>query len=274
MSCSPFDLRDYYLQELSDPQRRQVEAHVKDCPACREELDQLRLTQAALFSLREEEIPQRIAFVSDAVFEPSPAKRWWTAFWGSPGRLGFAGAALLSATILFATLSNVRPGAGGIGNAELSAATTITVGGLNNNAGTITIDGNNANQATLNVTSVAGSGTTGALSGEVHLSGNGLLEFASGQITSSAVGAEVSLDGPEARIATASIGTTSNSALTMLASSYGILELEDGAKLTTTVDFSNGGSLQLDRFDGNDRHYDCRGKAPRHDSRHLSSIAG
>jgi hypothetical protein len=29
MSCSPFDLRDYYLKELTDPQQRQVEAHVR-----------------------------------------------------------------------------------------------------------------------------------------------------------------------------------------------------------------------------------------------------
>ncbi len=96
MSCSPFDLRDYFLKELSDPQQRQVEAHVKDCPACRQELEQLQLTQTALFSLRDEEIPQRIAFVSDPVFEPSSAQRWWAAFWGSPARLGFAGAAMLS----------------------------------------------------------------------------------------------------------------------------------------------------------------------------------
>ena len=76
MSCSPFDLRDYFLQELTDPQQRQVEAHVKTCQACREELDRLRLTEAALFSLRDEEIPQRIAFVSDKIFEPSPWRRW------------------------------------------------------------------------------------------------------------------------------------------------------------------------------------------------------
>jgi anti-sigma factor RsiW len=105
MSCSPFDLRDYYLQELTDPQQRQVESHVKDCPACREELQQLRLTEAALFSLRDEEIPQRIGFVSDPVFEPSRARRWWIAFWGSGARLGFAGAAMLSAALLFSTVT-------------------------------------------------------------------------------------------------------------------------------------------------------------------------
>jgi anti-sigma factor RsiW len=111
MSCSPFDLRDYYLKELTDPQQRQVESHVKDCPACREELEQLRLTQTALFSLRDEEIPQRIAFVSDPVFEPTRARRWWNAFWGSGARLGFAGATMLSAALLFSALTRT-PGAG------------------------------------------------------------------------------------------------------------------------------------------------------------------
>ena len=119
MSCSPFDLRDYYLKELTDPQQRQVEAHVKDCSACRAEMDRLRLTQAALFSLRDEEIPQRIAFVSDPVFEPSRAQRWWAAFWGSSARLGFAGAAMLSAALLFSALTRT---AGTPPNAGLSPA--------------------------------------------------------------------------------------------------------------------------------------------------------
>ena len=39
-----------------------MEAHVNHCPPCREELERLQLTEAALFSLRDEEIPQRIAF--------------------------------------------------------------------------------------------------------------------------------------------------------------------------------------------------------------------
>src|SRR5579872_3752510 len=100
MSCSPFDLRDYFLQELSDPQQRQVEAHVKVCAQCTDELDRLRITEAALFSVRDEEIPQRIAFVSDKIFEPSPWRRWWTALWASSARLGFASAAMLSVAIV------------------------------------------------------------------------------------------------------------------------------------------------------------------------------
>src|SRR5579872_821265 len=107
MSCSPFDLRDFFLQELADPQQRQVEAHIKGCQQCREELDRLRITEAALFSLRDEEIPQRIAFVSDKIFEPSPWRRWWSAFWGSAARLGFASAAMLSLAMVLLALRTV-----------------------------------------------------------------------------------------------------------------------------------------------------------------------
>ena len=109
MSCSPFDLRDYFLKELTDPQQRQVEDHVTTCSSCFEEMEQLRLTEAALFSLRDEELPQRIAFVSDKIFEPSPVRRWWTAFWASGARLGFAGAAMLSAAILVSAMTRPAP---------------------------------------------------------------------------------------------------------------------------------------------------------------------
>lgn len=109
MSCSPFDLRDYFLKELAANERRQVESHVRACEACREELDRLRMTEAALLTLRDEEIPQRIGFVSDKVFEPSPLRRWWQAFLGSSARLGFASAAMLSAAIIFSTLNRPAP---------------------------------------------------------------------------------------------------------------------------------------------------------------------
>ena len=111
MSCSPFDLKDYFLQELPSAQRVQVEAHVTHCLTCREELERLELTGAALFSLRDEEIPQRIAFVSDQIFEPSPVRRWVSGFWGSPARLGFASAAMLSVSIIYfaASFSASRP---------------------------------------------------------------------------------------------------------------------------------------------------------------------
>ena len=109
MSCSPIDVKDYFLKDLADPDRRQMEIHLKSCPACREELERLNLTQAALFSAPEEEIPQRIAFVSDKIFEPSPWRRRLSAFWSSAAQLGFASAAMLSAAIVVSALTHPAP---------------------------------------------------------------------------------------------------------------------------------------------------------------------
>ena len=96
MSCSSIDLKGYLLGELEQRDKALAQGHVSTCENCREELDRLRLTQTALLALREEEIPQRIAFVSDKVFEP----RWWQAIWRSGPAMGFASAALLAAAIL------------------------------------------------------------------------------------------------------------------------------------------------------------------------------
>jgi anti-sigma factor RsiW len=96
MSCSPHDLKDFCFGELAAADCRQMEQHLDGCAECREEFERLRLTQAALHALRDEELPRRIAFVSDKVFEPS----WWRRMWQSGPRLGFASAALLAAAIL------------------------------------------------------------------------------------------------------------------------------------------------------------------------------
>jgi len=109
MSCSPFDLRDYLFGELGEAQRRQVDQHVRSCGGCHEEMERLRITQSTLLALPEEEVPQRIGFVSDPVFEPSGARRVWRAFWGSAPRLGFASAAMLSAALVVFALT--RPAA-------------------------------------------------------------------------------------------------------------------------------------------------------------------
>jgi len=109
MSCSPFDLKDYFFEELDGAERKQVEAHVTGCRTCREELSRLRLTGTTLLSLREEEIPRRIAFVSDPVFEPSAWRRWWSGFWNTPARLGFGSAALVSAALVVFALARPAP---------------------------------------------------------------------------------------------------------------------------------------------------------------------
>ncbi len=106
MKCSPYDLRDYLFEELTASQQGEVRAHVQKCVLCGAELDVLRSTHAALLSVRDEEIPQRIGFVSDKVFEPSPLRRWFSGFWNSAARLGFVSAGLLSAAIL---VHDLRP---------------------------------------------------------------------------------------------------------------------------------------------------------------------
>jgi anti-sigma factor RsiW len=95
MSCSSVDLKAYFLGELPPADRAPVEKHLNACAGCREELERLDSTRAALVSLVDEEPPQRIAFVSDKVFEP----RWWRTIWHSGPAMGLASAALLAAAI-------------------------------------------------------------------------------------------------------------------------------------------------------------------------------
>ena len=109
MSCSPFELRDYYFKELAENERRLTDVHVKTCANCREELERLRATEAVLLTLSDEEIPQRIGFISDPVFQPSPFRRGWDALWGSAARLTFASAAMLSVALLVFALMRPVP---------------------------------------------------------------------------------------------------------------------------------------------------------------------
>src|SRR5580704_16769879 len=86
-------LRDYAFDEqLPQEERRVMEQHLATCADCALALDQLRLTTAALRTLPDHEIPQRIAFVSDRVFEPSLFRRFWNA--------GFASACVLALALV------------------------------------------------------------------------------------------------------------------------------------------------------------------------------
>ena len=116
MSCispdSKPDWKAYLLGELNPEVSRQAEAHLAACSNCHEEVATLRLTLDTLSTLREEEVPRRIAFVSDKVFEP----RWWQRVL-SPT---FAAGALVAAAIL--VHGAVRPG-----QAQVDAAVTKAV---------------------------------------------------------------------------------------------------------------------------------------------------
>jgi hypothetical protein len=97
MDCGSVDLKAFSLGEATASEKQVVELHVKSCGACREELSRLELTFASLGALRDEEIPKRIAFVSDKVFEPT----WWQKLWNSGPQLGFASAGVLAAALIF-----------------------------------------------------------------------------------------------------------------------------------------------------------------------------
>ncbi|MFN7921857.1 MAG: zf-HC2 domain-containing protein [Bryobacteraceae bacterium] len=90
-----FDLKAYALGECDAAARRSVEGHVESCGACRTELDQLGVMHAALRALPDEEMPRRIAFVSDKVFEP----KWYQRLFDWP-KVALASTAMLSAAIL------------------------------------------------------------------------------------------------------------------------------------------------------------------------------
>ena len=87
------DLKSYALGELDSRGRQDAENHVAACADCQDELGALRVTLDAMATLREEELPRRIAFVSDKVFEP----RWYQKLFLRPS---FAAAMVIAAAIL------------------------------------------------------------------------------------------------------------------------------------------------------------------------------
>ncbi|HEV8679644.1 MAG TPA: hypothetical protein VGQ90_09740 [Stellaceae bacterium] len=127
---------------------------------------------------------------------------------------------------------------------QVGPGSTVTVAALDN-SGTIYLfggTGTSTTQATLDITA----GTAPAvLTGTFDLSGHALLEFGSGGINSIGYGASLSLTGPDAFVADASINTTTNSALGGLASNAGNLNLRSGASIQITGDFGNSGYVQL-----------------------------
>jgi len=93
-------LRDYAVGELIADEKPAIEEHLAVCGECSLELERLQVTLTALRILPDCEIPQRIGFVSDKVFQPSPVSRFLAGFWSSAARLGFASACVLAAALL------------------------------------------------------------------------------------------------------------------------------------------------------------------------------
>ena len=121
MSCESYDWKSYALGEMDSSGRREAEAHAAVCPNCREELATLRLTLDTLSTLREEEIPRRIAFVSDQIFEP----RWYQRFGRSLWSPNFAAACVIAGAILVHAFA--RPASNDQIQAQVEAAVTKAV---------------------------------------------------------------------------------------------------------------------------------------------------
>ena len=124
MSCvspeSKPDWKAYVLRELGQDAHRQAEAHLATCSTCHEEVAGLRLTLDTLSTLREEEMPRRIAFVSDKVFEP----RWWQrAFNQTMFSPTFAAGVLVAAAIL--VHGALRPGQAQVDAAVAQAVSQV-----------------------------------------------------------------------------------------------------------------------------------------------------
>jgi cytoskeletal protein CcmA (bactofilin family) len=115
------------------------------------------------------------------------------------------------------------------------------------NTGTIDLYGSSTAQATLDVTSGASFGTKGTLTGNVNLSGDTLVEFKGGQITT--IAGALSLIGSRAFVADGS-NTGLNSALKGLNTLAGALDLANGAAVKTSGDLGNSGTIALDQASG------------------------
>ncbi|HEV2097340.1 MAG TPA: hypothetical protein VGR45_00270, partial [Stellaceae bacterium] len=124
-----------------------------------------------------------------------------------------------------------------IGNANLSTATTVSVNGLSN-TGEIDLTGSATVQATLDIVGAA----PATLTGQINLAGDALLEYGSGTITAIGSGAQLYLNGSNARIS-----------LTTLTSNAGTLRLDGGAVASTTTDLSNSGLVEVDVLAGGSR---------------------
>jgi hypothetical protein len=147
-----------------------------------------------------------------------------------------------SSLTMAGSLTNDSAGFLGIGNDYLSASDKVTATSLDN-TGAISLIGFGTNQAVLVVTAgSAGFGAAGVLSGNVELTGDSAIEFASGQITS--VAGSLDLNGNDAFVED-STALGSNSALTGLADVASSLYLEDGAAVSTTGALTNTGSIYL-----------------------------
>jgi len=92
------ELKDYLLGELTPDEKRRVEERLATDAEYRLEYERLQLTQTALLAAPGLEMPRRIAFVSDPVFEKPSQPSFWQRLFAPTWAYGCA--AMLSVAIL------------------------------------------------------------------------------------------------------------------------------------------------------------------------------
>jgi len=129
-------LNAYHDGELTERQRKRVEAHLAECASCRAELEQLRFLSAAL---RESPLPSDFLppelFVAQVGLQlprrpegPAPRKALWVAWRLTP--LVLLGALVFLQTVLLVTgLTRVAVGLG-LGGETAATLLPVRTGGL------------------------------------------------------------------------------------------------------------------------------------------------
>ena len=132
----------------------------------------------------------------------------------------------------------------GPGDGSLTASTSLSAASINNTDGSLDIYGAGYDAALTISGKASFSATAGVLEGGVSLSGDALVTFGSGEITT--IDGDLTMFGSSAAIDDS--GGAQNSALKGITSigTSGELDLEDAASLTTTGALTNTGSLYLD----------------------------
>ena len=147
-------------------------------------------------------------------------------------------------------LVDIGPGDNSLTTADLLSVASI-VNFVDTNFGTINVDGGISNGsvlAELDVAGAAGFGAAGYLVGAINLSGDALIEFGSGSITTIDASSELTLNGNEAFLADEGDLTT-NGALTGLSTVEGALYLDNGAFVTVDGSLEVSGAVVLDQGD-------------------------
>ncbi len=151
------------------------------------------------------------------------------------------------------TLTNSSYGGLNIGNASLSASTTVEAGALAN-TGALIAQGNAVSGTTNKASLIVSGAAPSSLTGSVRIGGDAALQFGTGQITTIASGTSLELDGSGAQVLT---DGGASSALSVLTKNDGLLTLQGhslsgagGATLTTSTGLTNGGAFNIDTGTG------------------------